>query len=116
MGIKVFAATLSDNASAQALLAHLPLKVAMLELNGNEKYVNLTVKLPTDPKRVGRIEAGDLMLYGSDCLVLFYKSFDTSYSYTKLGHLEDASGLADALGSGSVQVTVSVSQRHRCDQ
>lgn len=80
----------------------------MLELNGNEKYVNLAAKLPTDPKRVGRIEAGDLMLYGSDCPVLFYKSFDTSYSYTRLGHIEDTSGLADALGRGSVQVALSL--------
>jgi hypothetical protein len=47
------------------------------------------------------------MLYGSTCLVLFYKDFSTSYSYTKLGSIEDISGLTDALGGGSVQVTFS---------
>ena len=33
------------------------------------------------------------MLYGNNCLVIFYKSFDTSYSYTKIGHIEDLNEL-----------------------
>ena len=47
------------------------------------------------------INNGDLMLYGSKTLVLFYQSFSTSYSYTKLGSVDDASSLASALGSGN---------------
>lgn len=53
----------------------------------------------------GSIQTGDLMLYGSSCLVLFYESFRTSYSYTRLGRVENPSGLASALGRGSVSVT-----------
>lgn len=108
VGTRVFTATLVDNASTRALAAQLPLTITMSELNGNEKYVNLAAELPTDSKRVGNIEAGDLMLYGSDCLVLFYESFNTSYRYTRLGQVDNTAGLADALGSGSVRVTLSL--------
>lgn len=108
VGPKTFTATLLDNASTQALRAQLPLETTMTELNSNEKYVNLAAKLPTDPQRVGRIEAGDLMLYGSDCLVLFYEGFQSSYSYTRLGQVNDTAGLVDALGKGDIEVTVSL--------
>ena len=83
----------------------LPLELDMSELNGNEKYYYLVTLLPSNPSRPGRIEAGDLMLYGSDCVVLFYQSFDTSYSYTRIGRLTNAEGIAEAAGTGSVTVT-----------
>ena len=105
---KVFAVTLSDNATTRALLPLLPLTVTMIELNGNEKYVNLAAKLLTEPQRVGNIEAGDLMLYSSDCLVLFYEGFRSSYSYTRLGRLDDPAELADVLGKGNVQAKISL--------
>lgn len=107
IGSSVFSAKLYDNDTVTAYLAQLPMILNMSELNGNEKYNNLPDSLPTDSQQVGSINTGDLMLYGSDCLVLFYESFTTSYSYTKLGYIENASGLADALGRGSVQVSFS---------
>ena len=64
--------------------------------------------LPTSSERPGNIRAGDLMLYGSDCLVLFYENFSSGYSYTRLGSMDDPSGLAAALGRGSVDVTFQV--------
>ena len=79
--------------------------VNMSEMNNNEKYYYLPENLPTASSNPGRIQTGDLMLYGSSCVVLFYKTFSTSYSYTRLGRVDNPVGLASALGSGNVTVT-----------
>ncbi|MCR1900150.1 cyclophilin-like fold protein [Irregularibacter muris] len=105
IGSNSFTATLYENDATRALLEKFPLTLNMEDLNGNEKFYFFSENFPTESERVGNIETGDLMLYGSDCLVLFYESFSTSYSYTKLGSIEDVTGLADALGKGNVQVT-----------
>ena len=76
----------------------------MNELNGNEKYHYLSSSLPTAAYQPGTIHAGDLMLYGNNCVVLFYETFNTSYSYTRIGAIDNPSGLASALGSGDVSV------------
>lgn len=104
IGTVSFAALLEDNASARAFAAMLPLEVRMDELNGNEKYTTLSTSLPTAPAVPDMIETGDLMLWGSECLVLFYASFPTSYSYTRLGRIVDPAGLAAAVGYGSATV------------
>ncbi|MDE7360760.1 MAG: hypothetical protein K2N38_02375 [Oscillospiraceae bacterium] len=101
-----FSATLYDNETAGAFKVLLPLTLDMSELNGNEKYYNLPESLPRDSSRPPMINTGDIMLYGSDCLVIFYDSFSTSYSYTPIGKIDDPNGLAAAFGSGSVQVTI----------
>ena len=105
VGNKTFSANLYDNKAAGALLEQLPMTITMSELNGNEKYFYLDSSLPTQSTRPSKITEGDIMLYGNNCLVLFYDSFSTSYSYTPLGHIDDSQGLASALGSGSVEVT-----------
>lgn len=99
-----FSATLYDNETTRAFQELLPLTLDMNELNGNEKYYYLSDSLPTDSSRPSRINAGDIMLYGSECLVIFYESFSTSYSYTPIGKIDNPDELAAALGSGSVQV------------
>lgn len=104
VGDRTFTARLEDTPAAQALADILPMTLNMEEMNGNEKYFFLPDTLPTDPEQPGSITAGDLMLYGDNCLVLFYESFQSPYSYTRLGAVTDVSGLADALGSGSVPV------------
>jgi hypothetical protein len=110
IGLKTFIAMLSDNNSAKAFHQMLPLTFNMTELNGNEKYYDLSNSLPANSSNPGTIQNGDVMLYGSKTLVLFYKTFSTSYSYTKLGRIEDTSGLAGALGSGNARVSFDVIQ------
>lgn len=102
---QTFTATLLDNSSAKAFKKMLPVTMNMIELNSNEKYYDLPNRLPTNSSNPGTIKNGDLMLYGSNTLVLFYKTFSTSYSYTKLGSIDDVAGLEAALGSGNVTVT-----------
>jgi len=79
--------------------------IKMSELHGNEKYFDLSGHLPTDASNPGKSQSGDLLIYGSNTLVLFYKAFSTFYSYTRLGCINLTTGLAAAVGSGSVTVT-----------
>ena len=74
----------------------------MNELNGNEKYGTLDKSLTTNSYNPGVINKGDVMLYGSNTLVVFYKTFNTSYSYTKIGHIDNL----DDLGSNNVKVEI----------
>lgn len=105
VGTSTFTATLLDNPTVTAFKARLPMTVSMSELNGNEKYYNSPKDLPTKAANPGTIQTGDLMLYSSNTLVIFYKSFPTSYSYTKIGRIDNPMGLAAALGSGNITVT-----------
>ena len=107
VGERRFAVTLSDNAAAHAFAALLPLTLDMSELNGNEKHANLPKPLPANASRPGTIRNGDLMLYGADTLVVFYLTFQSSYSYTRLGRVDDPSDLARTLGPRGVRVLFS---------
>ena len=92
---KEFIIDLEDNETVKSFINMLPLELNMKELNGNEKYVYLDNSLPTNSSNPKRINAGDVMLYGNNCLVIFYKSFDTSYSYTKIGHINNLENLGN---------------------
>lgn len=103
---KVFPAKLYQTETTKSIMQKLPLSITMNELNGNEKYYYFSEGFPTESEKLSQIHAGDLKLYGSSCLVLFYESFSTSYSYTSLGYVENPEGLAEALGTGSVSVDI----------
>lgn len=105
IGNATFTATLENNPTATALKALLPMTVVMEEHAGNEKFYYLPQSLPTNSYRPGTINAGDIMLWGSDCLVVFYETFSSSYSYTRIGRIDNPSGLAAAVGRGNVSVT-----------
>ena len=105
IGSVMLAVALENNPAAAAVSKKLPLTVEMAELNGNEKYVFLPFSLPVNPVPVGHIKAGDVMLFGDDCLVIFYQNFETSYSYTKIGRIENAERLFEILKRGKISVT-----------
>lgn len=107
VGERRFSIILADNETGRAFAARLPLSLDMPDLNSNEKHVTLPHKLPTQPYRPGVIHNGDLMLYGSNTLVLFYLTFDSPYSYTRIGRVEDADDLARMLGRHSARVVFS---------
>jgi hypothetical protein len=98
---------LADNETSRAFAARLPLTLDMPDLNSNEKHVTLAQKLPSTPYRPGTIHSGDLMLYGSSTLVLFYLTFDSPYSYTRIGRVEGVDDLAQVLGRHSARVVFS---------
>jgi hypothetical protein len=107
VGDRRFAITLNDSETAHEFAAQLPLTLDMSELNGNEKHAELPKELPTNTSRPGTIREGDLMLYGTKTMVVFYATFSSSYSYTRLGRVDDATGLANALGRSGARVTFS---------
>lgn len=107
VGEQRFAITLTDNAAARAFITLLPLTLEMSDLNSNEKYASLPGALPCKASKPGTIHAGDLMLYGTDTLVVFYSTFKSKYAYTRLGRVDDTANLAQVLGRHAVKVTFS---------
>ena len=101
---KVLTATLEDNATVAAFKEMLPLTLDMSDFNANEKKFDLPKRMPTKDANPQMIQAGDLMIWNSRTLVLFYKSFPTSYSYTKIGLINNTSGIADAFGPENVRI------------
>ena len=104
IGSNTFTATLYENETTKALKAMLPITLNMSELNGNEKYFHLSTDLPTNTTDPEIIQEGDLMLWGTNSLVLFYKTFSTSYKYTKIGRIDNPLSLASVVGLGSVTI------------
>lgn len=105
VGDKIFDAVLYNVDASKELYSMLPLTIAMSDMP-HEKYYYLDRHLTSNPGKVGFIEEGDVMLWGSNCLVLFYESFSSNYSYTKLGKMQSSQGLSEALGKGKVTITV----------
>lgn len=107
VGTSRFDVALDDTAAAAAFARMLPAAFEMSDLNRNEKKVRLPSGLPTSVVRPGTIRAGDVMLWGEDTLVVFYETFESPYSYTRIGRIENAAGMARILGPGDVRVSFS---------
>ena len=102
-------ATLADSTAAKELAEKLkaePVTVTLNEYGGFEKVGKLPWSLTkTDESIV--TEAGDIMLYQGNQMTIFYNS--NSWSYTKLGHIDNITGeeLAKLFGEGNITVTLS---------
>lgn len=105
IGNSEFTATLSNNETVNAFMKMLPMTVNMTEMGGYEKYHYLPQSLPGATENVGTTYEGDLMIWSGNCLVLFYTTRPTSYSYIRLGRIDNTDGLQQAVGSGDVEIT-----------
>ena len=104
VGGHTFTATLEQNDATTALIAMLPITLSMSDYSGFEKVGSLGAGLPTNNAQT-TTQAGDIVLYNGNQIVIFYGS--NSWSYTRLAHVDDLTGWAEALGSGDVSVTFS---------
>jgi len=104
IGENIFTATLSSNEASKAFVSMLPLDINMTEMGGYEKYHHLPQSLPGSASNVGTTYEGDIMIWSGNCLVLFYTTRSTSYSYIRIGRIDNTSGLREALGPGNVRI------------
>ena len=94
---------LEDNDAAIAFRELLPFSAILSELNGNEKYVYLESDLPVSASNPNIIKKGDVMLFGDDCLVVFYETFPTSYRYTRIGRVTEPDSLDGIAAAQTVE-------------
>lgn len=110
VGDQIFTATLEDNVAADAFVSMMeeePVVIQMSDYSGFEKVGPLGRKLPSDNRQL-TTQAGDIVLYNNNQIVIFYGP--NSWSYTKIGKIDDLSGWEDALGNGDVTVTFSIGE------
>ncbi|HJG81773.1 MAG TPA: hypothetical protein K8V78_01535 [Lacrimispora saccharolytica] len=108
VGGSTFTATLEENAAADALVDMMeqgPVTIQMSDYSGFEKVGPLGTSLPASSQQT-TTQAGDIVLYQGNQIVMFYGS--NSWSYTRLGHINDLTGWKEALGNGDVTVTLSL--------
>lgn len=105
---KKYEAILYDNSTTKELIKKFPITITMSDLNGNEKYYNFSKSFSTSSENVASINKGDIMLFGDNCLVIFYKSFSTRYKYTKLGYIKNTEDLENSFGKGDISITFEI--------
>ena len=105
-----FTATLAENAAVDALVDWMeegPITLELSDYAGFEKVGPLGRSLPASDSQT-TTHAGDIVLYQGDQIVLFYGS--NSWSYTRLGRIDDLTGWETALGDGDVTVTFALEE------
>ncbi len=114
LGIEVngthLTASLTDNSSAKALTELLKkgsVTVDMHDYSNFEKVGELPETLPRNDEQIDT-DYGDIMLYQGNQMTIFYNS--NSWSYTKLGHIENTTQeeLKALFGEGDITVTLSL--------
>ena len=79
--------TWEENASVDELKTLLPLTVKMSMYGGFEQVGPVGRSIVSNDEQI-TTEAGDIVLYAGDRIVIFYGS--NSWAYTKLGHIDQA--------------------------
>ena len=110
VGSASFIITFQDSETANTFKQMLPLAISMTEMGGYEKYGSLPQGLPGATFNPGTIQNGDLMHWSSNTLVLFYKMHTTSYSYKRIGRVDNPAELESALGRGNVTITIEMQE------
>lgn len=107
-GGKSFTATLEDNTAVHEFIEMMkegPVSISMDDYGGFEKVGSLGRSLTRDDHQT-TTSAGDIVLYNGNQIVMFYGS--NSWSYTRIGKIDDLTGWEDALGSGSITAVFSL--------
>ena len=107
IGDTSFTATLENNAATSELIEMMreaPITISMSDYSGFEKVGPLGRNLTTDNHQT-TTSAGDIVLYTGNQIVMSYGS--NSWSYTRIGKIDDLTGWEDALGSGNITAVFS---------
>lgn len=105
-----FTATLENNEAVEELLDMMkegPVTIQMDDYSGFEKVGSLGRSLTTSNSQT-TTAAGDIVLYNGNNIVMFYGS--NSWSYTRIGKIDDLTDWEKALGSGNITVVFSVGE------
>ena len=99
-----------DNDAIRALrklVAEQPLTIEMSMYGGFEQVGSIGTDLPRNDTQT-TTQAGDIVLYAGDQMVVFYGS--NSWAYTRLGRVTDktAGEMAELLSGGNVTITVAM--------
>lgn len=102
---KQFSAVLFQTKAAQEFAEKLPLVLRMRDYNANEKFCGLPHAFTLEKVRPAVLKKGDIMLFGKNTLVIFYDDvMQNVYSYTRIGKIEDAEELAEAVKEYEITV------------
>ena len=91
--------------SLTQMMESAPVVIQMSDYSGFEKVGSIGTSLPASNSQT-TTQSGDIVLYNGSQIVIFYGS--NSWSYTRLGKIDDLSGWEEALGNGDVTVTFSI--------
>ena len=97
-----------DNAAVKDLsdlLKDGEIRIDMADYGGFEKVGYLGHELPSQDEEI-TTSPGDIVLYQGNQIVIFYDS--NTWSYTPLGHIENLEMLKKALGSGNIEIILSL--------
>lgn len=110
IGDTVFTATLEDNVAVREfieMMKETSVSIDMSDYSGFEKVGPLGRSLTTANQQT-TTSAGDIVLYSGNQIVMFYGS--NSWSYTRIGKIDDLTGWEDALGSGSITAVFTLAE------